>query len=104
MLYCNLQANHQLRHIDITHEPAQNAGIFTAARSAELIEDEEEDDDDDDDNDYTTGMSEHLASADMGTRMDRDDTTVDTNARPPSPRDFLRRNTTESEWETETLV
>ena len=104
MLYCNPQANHQLRHIDITDEPAQNAGMFTAAGSAELIEDEEEDHDDDDDNDYTTGVSEQLASADMGTRMDRDDTSVDTNARPLSPRNFLRRNSTELEWETETLV
>ena len=81
--------------------------MSTAAGSARLIEDGDEHDDsgdDDDGDDFSAAVSEQLAEADMDTRMDEDDTPVDTNARPPSPRDFLRRNSTETVRETETLV
>ena len=52
----------------------------------------------------TAGVSEQLVEADIGAWMDSDNTTVITNATPPPPRLFLRRMSTASDWQRETLT
>ena len=49
-------------------------------------------------------MSEQLVEAYMGAWTDRDNTMVNTNATPPPPRLFLRRMSTASDWQSETLT
>lgn len=53
---------------------------------------------------YTASVSEQLVEADMGAWTDRDDTMVNRNATPPPPRHFLRRMSTASDWQKETLT
>lgn len=52
----------------------------------------------------TVGVSEQLVEADMGAWTDRDDTMLNTNAIPPPPRLVLRRMSTASDWQRETLT
>ena len=53
---------------------------------------------------YTAGVSEQLVEADIGAWKDSDNTTVITNATPLPPRLFLRRMSTASDWQRETLT
>ena len=52
----------------------------------------------------TAGVPEQLVEADIGAWTDSDNTTVITNATPPPPRLFLRRMSTASDWQRETLT
>ena len=52
----------------------------------------------------TAGVSEQLAIADVGAWTDRDDTMVNEKAKSPPPRLFLRRMSTASDWQRESLT
>lgn len=147
LLYCSLQANHQLRPIDISYEPARNVefgtlgqgaaidGSSTEAATQHAIHNKSQairlpqrhimplkrkstklpqriqvpqqhtmpstlDNKENKDDKATAIASEQFTEADM----DTDSTAVDIKATSPSPRVFLRRMSTASDWQRETLT